>query len=202
VLALATLQAWSIRRLRALLINPNPGATAWQAGTSEEAGVIGAVAAVLGAMEPPPQLSTSVEELRLASAAYRSAADASRTAAAGDGAALELAAAGLTEGAAHTLLWLDALTATTGNDWGDGLRTLVEEAVPALVEDAQAQLADTQPVAEVAVAQALATPTPAAPVAAAPGNRQNRQARQNRQNRQARQNRRERANQPNQNAPE
>ena len=67
VLALATLQAWSIRRLRALLINPNPGATAWQAGTSEEAGVIGAVAAVLGAMEPPPQLSTSVEELRLAS---------------------------------------------------------------------------------------------------------------------------------------
>jgi hypothetical protein len=128
VLALATLQAQAVRRLRPLLASPNTADLTWQSGASAEAGVIGAVASVLGAMEPPPELTASVGELRLASSAYLSAADAARTAANGDANALPAAGAGLAEGATHILLWLDALTAETGNDWGDGLRTLTAAA--------------------------------------------------------------------------
>ena len=124
VLALATLQAEAIRRLRPFLAVPAPRDVDWQSTTTAEAGVIGAVASVLGAMEPPPELAGSVGELRLASTAYQNASAAAQSAATGDTAALTAADAGLAEGAAHILLWLDALTAETGNDWGDGLRTL------------------------------------------------------------------------------
>jgi hypothetical protein len=122
VLALATLQA------------------DWQATTTADAGVVGAVAAVLGAMEPPPELTASVGELRLASAAYQTAATAAQRAALGDVGALAAADTGLAEGGGHILLWLDALTAETGNDWGDGLRTLTLGAAPALAGDIGAQL--------------------------------------------------------------
>ena len=127
VLALATLQAQAVGRLRPLLASPNATDGAWQAAATSEAGVIGAVASVLGAMEPAPELTASVGELRLASAAYGGAADAARSAAGGDATALDTTGAALAEGAAHILLWLDALTAETGADWGDGLRTLTEE---------------------------------------------------------------------------
>lgn len=126
VLALATLQAFAVRRLQPLLAMPAAGDAAWVGGTSAEAGVIGAVAGVIGGMEPPPELAGSVNELRLASTAYQAAAVATQQAAAGDAAAIGPATASLAEGAAHILLWLDALTAETGNDWGDGLRTLTE----------------------------------------------------------------------------
>ncbi|MGH2617662.1 MAG: hypothetical protein ACRDJC_20710, partial [Thermomicrobiales bacterium] len=48
VLALATLQAEAIGRLRPLLAAPNTEDVSWQGGSSAEAGVIGAVASVLG----------------------------------------------------------------------------------------------------------------------------------------------------------
>jgi hypothetical protein len=130
VLALATLQAQAIGRLRPLLAAPAPGDANWLAVASAEAGIIGAVASVLRAMTPPPQLAGSVAELRQASDAYRAAAAATGQVAGGDAAALSAAASGLTQGAAHILLWLDALTAETGNDWGDGLRALAEAELP------------------------------------------------------------------------
>ena len=148
VLALATLQAQAVGRLRPLLAAPNTGDTAWQAGASAEAGVIGAVASVLGAMEPPPELTASVGELRQAAAAYSTAADAARIAAAGDDSALPTAGVGLAEGAAHVLLWLDALTAETGNDWGDGLRTLTAGVTPVPLEETPAEPVPAEPVAE------------------------------------------------------
>lgn len=151
VLALATLQAQSVGRLRPLLAAPNTGDATWQAGASAEAGVIGAVASVPGAMEPPAELTASVGELRQAAAAYSGAADAARTAAAGDDSALPTAGAGLAEGAAHILLWLDALTAETGNDWGDGLRTLTAGYSPVPLAETPAE----QP------AEPPAEPTPA-----------------------------------------
>jgi hypothetical protein len=128
VLALATLQAEAIGRLRPLFAAPLTADTAWQSGVTTEAGIIGAVASVLGAMEPPSELAESVAELQLASAAYRTAADAAVSAAGGDAAGMTTAIASLAEGAGHILLWLDSLTAETGNDWGDGLRTLTETA--------------------------------------------------------------------------
>jgi hypothetical protein len=91
-------------------------------------------------MEPPPELTASVGELRLASAAYQTAATAAQRAALGDVGALAAADTGLAEGGGHILLWLDALTAETGNDWGDGLRTLTLGAAPALAGDIGAQL--------------------------------------------------------------
>ena len=136
VLALATLQAAAIGRLRPLLATPLPADVTWQSAAAAEAGIVGAVAAVLGAMEPPAELAGSVGELRLASAAYRAAADAARDAAGGDEAALEDATVGLAQGAEHVLLWLDLLTAETGNDWGDGLRTLTETPAPAAIDQA------------------------------------------------------------------
>jgi hypothetical protein len=66
VLALATLQAQAVGRLRPLLATPNTTDATWQAAASAEASVIGAVASVLGAMEPSPELTASVGELRLA----------------------------------------------------------------------------------------------------------------------------------------
>jgi hypothetical protein len=140
VLALATLQAKAIGRLRPFLAVPAPENVDWQATTTAEAGVVGAVASVLGAMEPPPELTASVGELRLASAAYQTAATAAQRAALGDVSALAGADTGLAEGGGHILLWLDALTAETGNDWGDGLRTLTLGAAPALAGDIEAQL--------------------------------------------------------------
>jgi hypothetical protein len=165
VLALATLQARAVGRLRPLLASPNTGDIVWQGGAAAEAGVIGAVASVLGGMEPPPELSGSVGELLLASAAYRAAADAARTAAGGDATALGAADSGLAEAAGHILLWLDALTAETKNDWGDGLRTLTEAASPAPVAAAPSA-------ADVVVAEPpVAEPSPveeAPPVQEAP----------------------------------
>jgi hypothetical protein len=192
VLALATLQAQAVGRLRPLLASPNTGDVAWQGGASAEAGVIGAVASVLGGMEPPPELSGSVGELLLASAAYRAAADAARTAAGGDITALDAAGAGLAEGAGHILLWLDALTAETGNDWGDGLRTLTEAAAPAADP-----AAETQPAPDVVVDEPPPVEPPAVeetpPVeasvevqqAADAGGDEKRENRRNRKNRQA-----------------
>jgi hypothetical protein len=136
VLALATLQAAAIARLRPLLATPLPTDATWQSAAAAEAGIVAAVAAVLGAMEPPPELAGSVSELQLASAAYRAAADAARDAAGGDENALADAMAGLAQGAGHILLWLDMLTAETGNDWGDGLRTLTETPAPAAIDQA------------------------------------------------------------------
>jgi hypothetical protein len=124
VLALATLQAEAIRRLRPFLAVPAPEDVDWQSATTAEAGVIGAVASVLGVMDPPAELTASVGELRLASAAYQGASVAAQRAAVGETATLGDADAGLAAGASHILLWLDALTAETGNDWGDGLRSL------------------------------------------------------------------------------
>jgi hypothetical protein len=140
VLALATLQAEAIRRLRPFLAVPAPENIDWQATTTAEAGVVGAVASVLGAMEPPPELTASVGELRLASAAYQAASTAAQSAALGDMGALAAADTGLAEGGGHILLWLDALTIETGNDWGDGLRTLTLGAAPAPAGDIAAQL--------------------------------------------------------------
>ena len=197
VLALATLQARSVARLRPLLVNANPADGAWQAGASAEAGVIGAVASVLGGMEPPPELIGSIGELRLASAAYQGAADAARSAAGGDQAALDITGARLTEGASHILLWLDALTAETGNDWGDGLRTLTEGTAPAPTAEVQAEtpaepapeVPATEPAAVEPVEEAPVEEAPAevAPAEEEPANRQarNRQNRQNQQNQQA-----------------
>jgi hypothetical protein len=54
----------------------------------------------------------------------------------------------VTQGATHILLWLDALTAETANDWGDGLRALTE--------------------AELSAATLPAAPTPAPAPAPAP----------------------------------
>ena len=163
VLALATLQAQAVGRLRPLLASPNTADLAWQSSASAEAGVIGAVASVLGAMEPPPELTASVGELRLASTAYLGAAGAARTAANGDAAALPTAASGLAKGATHILLWLDALTAETANDWGDGLRTLTAASAAAPVDNSQAPL---EAAAE-SPAAAAATPetAPEAPAA-------------------------------------
>ena len=200
VLALATLQAQAVGRLQPLLVNANAADGAWQAAASAEAGVIGAVASVLGGMEPPPELSASVDELRLASEAYRGAADAARIVAGGDVTALDIAGARLAEGATHILLWLDALTAETGNDWGDGLRTLAAGASPAPVAaDVQVET----PTEPAAAAAAEDVPTADGPAEDAPANRQarNRQNRQDQQNedeesspnRQNRQNREERA---------
>jgi hypothetical protein len=197
VLALATLQARSVARLRPLLVNANPADGAWQAGASAEAGVIGAVASVLGGMEPPPELIGSIGELRQASAAYQGAADAARSAARGDQAALDITGARLTEGASHILLWLDALTAETGNDWGDGLRTLTEGTAPAPTAEVQAEtpaepapeVPATEPAAVEPVEEAPVEEAPAevAPAEEEPANRQarNRQNRQNQQNQQA-----------------
>ena len=199
VLALATLQAQAVGRLRPLLASPNTTDGAWQAAASAEASVIGAVASVLGAMEPPPELTASVGELRLASDAYRGAAGAAQSTAGGDMAALDIAGARLTQGATHILLWLDALTAETGNDWGDGLRTLTEGAasVPVANEapvETPAEPAPAAPAAETAVpaepgsdAAAVVDPAAAAPAAEEPATAQasNRQNRRNRQNQQA-----------------
>jgi hypothetical protein len=165
VLALATLQAQAVRRLRPLLAAPATGDTAWLNGASAEAGVIGAVAAVLGAMEPPPELAASVGELRLASTAYQEAAAATDLAAAGDPTAVTAASNGLTTGANHILLWLDALTAETGNDWGDGLRLLTEAEVTAAPAAATPAPAAQQEVVDVPVTEA---PTEEAPPAEAP----------------------------------
>lgn len=182
VLALATLQAEAIGRIRPFLAVPAPEDVDWQAATTVEAGVIGAVAAVLGAMEPPPELSASVGELRLASAAYQGAAGAAQSAAAGDAAALGAADAGLAEGAGHILLWLEALTAETGNDWGDGLRSLTLGAAPA------DEIAP-QPPAETPIASEIDDPGDGAPSdggAETRGQGRDPQIRQNRQNRSAR----------------
>lgn len=153
VLALATLQAQAVRRLRPLLAAPALEASVWLNGASAEAGVIGAVAAVLSAMEPPPELSASVAELRLASAAYQGAATATQMAAGGDPAAATTASAGLTEGATHILLWLDALTVETGNDWGDGLRTLTAGDVQAAASEAASAPLAAQKVIDVPVSE-------------------------------------------------
>lgn len=171
VLALATLQAQAIGRLQPLLIQPNPGDTLWQADASADAGVIGAVAAVVGAMEAPPELAGSVEELRLAAAAYRTAADAARAATGGDLAQLPAASASLTEGASHILLWLSALTAETGNDWGDGLRTLAANAAapappPAPVDDQLIVPAEPVATPEVVIDEPAPAEQPAAEPAA------------------------------------
>ena len=187
VLALATLQAEAIRRLRPFLAIPAPQEVDWQSATTAEAGVIGAVASVLGAMAPPPELTASVGELRLASAAYQTAAAAAQNAATGNTTALGDADTGLANGAAHILLWLDALTAETGNDWGDGLRSLT-------LGDAAA------PVDEIVLQPAAETPgiaEPQDPGDGTPSDRQNqtrgsgqaRQVRQNRQNRATREKR-------------
>jgi hypothetical protein len=167
VLALATLQAEAIGRLRPFLAVPAPEDVDWQATTTAEAGVIGAVAAVLGAMEPPAELSASVGELRLASAAYQEAAEAARSAASGDAAALGVADAGLAEGAGHILLWLEALTAETGNDWGDGLRSLTLGAAPAPADDLALQPAVDLPVDESAADPGDGVPADDAPDQAA-----------------------------------
>jgi hypothetical protein len=194
VLALATLQAQAVGRLRPLLASPSTGDIAWQGGAAAEASVIGAVASVLGGMEPPPELSGSVGELLLASASYRAAAEAARSAAGGNASALGAAGAGFAEGAGHILLWLDALTAETGNDWGDGLRTLTEAASPA-----PAPVESAQPAAEVVVEEPTPVEEPAPvqeppvveePVEAqqaadsAAGDDKNRENRRNRKNRQ------------------
>jgi hypothetical protein len=195
-LALATLQAQGVGRLRPLLVSANPADAAWQAAASAEAGVIGAVASVLGGMEPPPELTGSIGELRLASQAYQGAADAARTAAGGDAAALDITGARLAEGATHILLWLDALTAETGNDWGDGLRTLTVGPGPVPVSEVQAEApveaTPEAPAAEVASPAepadvAPAEPTEAVPVDEEQVNRQakNRKVRQNQQNQHA-----------------
>lgn len=139
VLALATLQAEAIGRIRPFLAVAAPQDIDWQAATTAEAGVIGAVASVLGAMESPSELAASVGELRLASTAYQGAAAAAQSAATGEIGALSSADAGLAEGAGHILLWLDALTAETGNDWGDGLRTLTLGTVPIPTEEIEVQ---------------------------------------------------------------
>jgi hypothetical protein len=165
VLALATLQAQAVRRLRPLLAAPATNDAGWLSGSSAEAGVIGAVASVLGAMEPPPELAASIGELRLASTAYQEAVAATRVAAAGDPAAATAASNGLTTGASHILLWLDALTAETGNDWGDGLRTLTEAEVAA----APAALPATTPAPAAASQQEVVdVPETEAPAAEAP----------------------------------
>jgi len=222
VLALATLQAQAVGRLRPLLLSPNAADATWRAAASAEASVIGAVASVLGAMEPPPELATSVGELRLASDAFRGASDAALSTANGDLAALDIAGARLAEGATHILLWLDALTAETGNDWGDGLRTLTASAsftsVPtdASVETPASPSATLPAIALTPTEPVEAPPTEEAPIEVAQAaealadrqarNRQNRRNRQNqqateqeeqpaeedRQNRQDRQNRRNR----------
>ena len=195
VLALATLQAQAVGRLRPMLASPNATDGTWQAAASAEASVIGAVASVLGGMEPPPELTASVGELRLASDAYLGAAGAAQSTASGDMAALDIAGARLTEGATHVLLWLDALTAETGNDWGDGLRTLTEgsASVP-VANEVSVETPARLPAAETAVpaeqsadAAAVADPAAAAPAAEEPAPRQarNRLNRQNRQNQQA-----------------
>lgn len=158
VLALATLQAEAIGRIRPFLAIPAPEDADWQATTTAEAGVIGAVAAVLGAMEAPAALRASVGELRLASDAYQGAAVAARSAAAGDAASLGAADLGLADGGARILLWLDALTAETGNDWGDGLRTLTLGAAPVPTDDIA-----LQPVAEAPVAPETEDPGDGAP---------------------------------------
>ena len=56
-------------------------------------------------------------------------------AALGDMGALAAADTGLAEGGRHILLWLDALTIETANDWGDGLRTLTLGATAAPTEE-------------------------------------------------------------------
>jgi hypothetical protein len=188
-LALATLQAEAIGRLRPTLAVPAPEDVDWQATTAAGAGVIGAVAAVLGAMEAPAELSASVGELRLASVAYQGAAEAAQSAAAGDTPALGDADAGLAEGAGHILLWLDALTAETGNDWGDGLRSLTLGAAPAPVDGLE-----PQPAAEAPVDGAASDPGDGVPVGDSPeqaaaspprpgGKRQSRLSRTNREDR-------------------
>lgn len=156
VLALATLQAQAVRRLLPLLSDPTPDDPTWQTGASAEAGVITAVAAVLGAMEPPAELTQSVDELRQASAAYRSAADATRLAATGDDSALPTATGELTEGSSHILLWLDALQAATGTDWGDGLRLLTGE-LPVATPAASTPTPEPSDAGDGAI---IATPTP------------------------------------------
>jgi hypothetical protein len=158
VLALATLQAQAVRRLMPLLSDPTPDDPTWQTGASAEAGVIAAVAAVLGAMEPPAELMQSVDELRQASAAYRSAADATRLAATGDDSALSTATGELTEGASHILLWLDALQAATGTDWGDGLRLLTGE-LPVATPAASTPTPTPEP-SDAGDDAIIATPTP------------------------------------------
>lgn len=160
VLALATLQAQAVGRLRPLLAAPATNDPTWMSGASAEAGVIGAVAAVLGAMAPPQELAGSVGELRLASDAYRGAAQATAQAANGDAAALGAASAGLTQGAAHILLWLDALTAETANDWGDGLRALTEAELSAAALPAAPTLAAAPAAQEVIDTPPAATATP------------------------------------------
>jgi hypothetical protein len=156
VLALATLQAQAVRRLMPLLSDPTPSDPTWQTGASAEAGVIAAVATVLGAMEPPAELTPSIDELRQASAAYRSAADATRLAATGDDSALPTATSELTEGASHILLWLDALRTATGTDWGDGLRLLTGE-LPAATPTTSAPTPEASDTGDGAI---TATPTP------------------------------------------
>jgi hypothetical protein len=189
VLALATLQAQAVGRLQPLLLQPNPGDTLWQADASADAGVIGAVAGVVGAMEAPPELAGSVEELRLASAAYRTAADAARAASGGDLGQLPAASASLAEGASHMLLWLGALTAETGNDWGDGLRTLAASAAapattppPAPVDDQRIVPAEPAATPEVVIDEPPAE-EPAAEEPASQGNGQNGGNKKNRKNR-------------------
>ena len=184
VLALATLQAEAVGRLEPLLDQPNTGDVAWQAGAAAEAGVIGAVAAVVGAMEPPPELTESAEELRLASASYTAASGAALLAAGGDASVLPEASANLAQGGDHILRWLSALTAETGNDWGDGLRTLTEAAAPAPVEQAPVEDAVAVPVEPETV---IDEPADAGDGADRP-NRQNREGRANRQNRENQQN--------------
>jgi hypothetical protein len=186
VLALATLQAQAVGRLRPLLANPNATDGTWRAAASAEAGVIGAVASVLIVMEPPADLTASVSELRSASSSYRGAADAAQRAASGELAALdmlEIAGARLAQGATSILLWLDALTAETGNDWGDGLRTLTEGSahLPLLDEVLVATPAETAAEAPVVEEVAREEPVEAEPVNRQPRTRQDRQNRQNQQ---------------------
>lgn len=57
------------------------------------------------------------------------------------------------EGEGHILLWLEAVTAETGNDWGDGLRSLTLGAAPAPADDLALQPAADLPVDESAAEQ-------------------------------------------------
>jgi hypothetical protein len=100
----------------------------------------------------------------------------------------------LAQGATHILLWLSALTAETGNDWGDGLRILTEGAVePTPIADPTAE----EPVVAGADEETVIDEPAVDPAADPPANRENRGDRENRQNRQNQQNRENRQNRDN-----
>lgn len=67
------------------------------------------------------------------------------------------------EGEGHILLWLEAVTAETGNDWGDGLRSLTLGAAPAPADDLA-----LQPAADLPVDESAADPGDGVPAAFAP----------------------------------